>query len=155
MARVAVRVCARARHLDRNAHQAANLERLAHQLANPRDVERLEQVVERAQRHRLDRRVAAGERRDENDRQLRVRRAQLLEQFEAGRLRQQNVEQHDVGLRFALQPQTFFGRRGGNHFDVAACERLFDQMPHGTIVVDDKNSGHGSSLHLSSSPRPD
>ena len=79
------------RHLDRNAHQPANLDRLPHQVADAGQVERLQQIVERAKRHRLDRRIAARKRRDKDHGQLRIDRADPLEQLEAGRFRQQNI----------------------------------------------------------------
>ena len=80
-----------------------------------------------------------------HDRQLGVHLAQLFEEFQAGCFRQQDVEQHRVGLSLALQAQTFFGRRGGNDLNVAAFKGFFNQMPHGTVIVNDKNFRHHAS----------
>ena len=82
-----------------------------------RRVERLEQIIIRAELHRLDcglRRAVGGH---QNDEQFRIARADFAERFESVHAAHAHVHEHEVGLEFWNEFQTFLAARRGGQFD--------------------------------------
>ncbi len=105
-----------------------------------RVVDRLRQEVLRARLHRLDRRIHAGMRRDQDHRQGRIGRLEATQQVDARAARQHDVRHDDVrpplvDARFRL---LHILCRTGVIAPAAQAEE--EHLPEGCLIVDDQNT---------------
>ncbi len=88
--------------------------------------------------------VAAGGEHD--DRQLAVG-ADAPADLEAVLAREHQVQQHDVGAEGGQEVQAVLAAGRGRHLVAAPAEREGDSVAHGGVVLDQKYSGHGTSIN--------
>ncbi len=102
------------------------------------NVERLDEIVERAALHRLDRGVGGAVRGDEDDRPFRVERVNVVEQVEAGAIGELDVEHDNVGVVLANRFESLGRRRRGEDGHPLLAEDAAKGVADGFFVVDDQ-----------------
>ena len=102
----------------RRMRQAPNLQGLRDQIADLGEVQRLQQVIEGPQLDRLDRRMAGAAGRYEDHGNARVLLVNLLERDQARLIRQEEIENHYVGM--TAVDQFHAGRRRLGRQDVTS-----------------------------------
>src|SRR5439155_732647 len=120
----------------------AHLERLADDQLDRLEVEGLEDVVEGAELHRVDRRLHRSEGGQQDHRYVGVQLAQLGEQLEAGHARHLEVGEDEVDLLGLEAAECLFTALGGHRIDPHALEQDLQEAPHLPLVVDHQHLGH-------------
>jgi hypothetical protein len=116
-------------------HVARGLERVADNFLDLGRVERLEQIIVRAEFHRLDgglRRAVGGH---QNDEQLGVGGADAAEGFQTVHAAHAHVHQHEVGFEFGNDLQSFLAGGGGGQFDFRRIKNPLERIPHVLFVI--------------------
>ena len=110
------------------------------------ELERLGDVVERAELHRADRSVRAAERGHDQDRGLGVGRLDPGKRLDAVELRHADVHDHQVGARFLDLFNDLDAGRRFDHSEALISEQLLEQRADGGVVVSDEDDflGHCS-----------
>jgi hypothetical protein len=140
---VHVRVRGRLGNNGRLAHPPDHLQRLAEHAPQPVRVERLEEVVVGALPHRLDGRVRGLRHGHEDDRDARVKRADLLVDVQARLVGEAQVQENNFGRIAADTLQPF--RSAAGHYDgvhrggEGHAHLLGDQA---RVVIDEQQVGH-------------
>ena len=122
-------------------------------------VERLEHVVRRALAHGFDRGLDRAVGGDQDDRQLRVLGANLLQEVDAAGLRHLEVGEDQVEARRAELLARLAGVGGAGGLEPHALDHDLQRAPHAAVVVDDEHSLHAAtsatgSLTSKTVPRP-
>ena len=134
--------CISSRRSTRFSRRSARaLQAVAHGAQHLRDAEGLEQHVAGAGAQRLDRGFQVGKGRDQHHLGGFAAGTQVLQQRDAVLARQRDVQHHQVHMVLAQQAFGFLGRAGGEHPRHAWRQRLFEEVPHAGLVVDDEHHG--------------
>ncbi len=106
-------------------------------------VERLNQVLERALADGLDGRVQIAVGGDDDDRRIAATLAQLLHRRQAVQAGQADVEHHGIGRLLGGQFQRLLGGRGRDHFVAQAFPQAAQGPADARFVIHDQQSRHG------------
>ncbi len=123
-------------------HVARGLERVADEFLDLHRVERLEQIIIRAELHRLDgglRRAVGGH---QDDEQLGVGGADAAQGFEAVHAAHAHVHQHEVGLEFGNDLQSLLAAGRGGEFDFRRIKNPLERIPHVFFVINQQELAH-------------
>src|SRR5438105_8677082 len=133
---------ARRRHVEEvgAAREAAHFERAIDGDVERLDVDRLVDVVERARLHGQDGGGHVVVRGDHQDGRLAGALPQLRNEVDARRVGQAHVEDDRGGRGFLRELEPFGAGRRAEHAEAAFLEMHREQLPNGTVVVDDEDT---------------
>jgi len=128
-------------HVAEPAHLAGPLDQRPQRL----QLQRLEQVVEGPDLHRLDGGVGGAVAGDEDHRDARVELPDALERLQPRLVGELDVEDDDVRPPRGDECQPLGGRGGGQHFHLRAAKGSPKGVLNRQLVVDDQDHRHTSS----------
>ena len=99
------------------------------------DVERLEQIIVRAEFHRLDGRLRRAVRGHQDHEQFGIKLADVAQGFEAGHAAHADVHDDQVGFEFGDQLQSFLAARGRGDLHIGRIKNPPERVLHVRFVV--------------------
>ena len=129
------------------ALRGAQLEGALHLEAHHLGLERLDEKVEGAELHRLDRGLHGAEGGDDHRRAVGILLFDLGEHVDAGEPVHLEVADDEVGRRFDEALQTFGPRRGTDGRVPHLADDVRDAVADGLVVVDDEDGRHVARAH--------
>ena len=124
------------------AHVAGGLEGIGHELLETRDVEGLQQVVERAQLHGLDGRLGGAIGGHEDDRELGVRLPDAAQRLQPVDPRHPHVRDHQVRPDLGHQAQSLLAAGGGVKLQSGRVKDAAEGVLNVRLVVDEQQLVH-------------
>ncbi len=103
------------------------------------DLERLSNVVERPELHRLERGLDGGEAGDHDDEGSRPTLTGLAKELHPALAGHLEVREDEVELRLLERPDGFQDRRDGPDLMVVVAEEIAELLPEGGIVIDNQD----------------
>jgi hypothetical protein len=123
-------------------HVARGLECVADEFLDLHRVERLEQIIIRAELHRLDGGLRGAVGGHQDDELLGIGGADAAERFQTVHAAHAHVHQHEVGLEFGNDLQSFLAAGRGGELDFRRIKNPLERIPHVFFIINQQELAH-------------